>query len=66
MVTTYSMFGELRDVIEDELVGVSQLIQLLLSGVGHDCTDNLGDSVLELGVTTEFLSLLGVLISICH
>ena len=60
------MFGELRDVVENELVGVSQLIKLLLVRVGHHTTDDLGDGVVELGVTTEFLPLLSILMLICH
>ena len=60
------MLGELGNVIKDELVGVSKLVQLLLVGVGHDTTDDLGDGVIKLGVTTEFLPLLCVLMLICH
>ena len=60
------MLGELRDVVEDQLVGVSLLIELLLVGIGHDATDDLSDGVVELGVTTELLPLLGVLMLICH
>ena len=60
------MLGELGNVVKDELVGVSKLVQLLLIGVGHDTTDDLGDGVIELGVTTELLPLLGVLELICH
>ena len=60
------MLGELGNVVKDELVGVSKLVQLLLIGVGHDTTDNLGDGIIKLGVTTEFLSLLCVLVLICH
>ena len=60
------MFGELRDIVENELVGVSQLIELLLVGVGHNTTDDLGDCVVKLGVTTEFLPLLSILMLICH
>jgi hypothetical protein len=56
----------LRNVIENNLVGVSLLIEFFLVGVGHDTTDNLGDGVVELGVTTELLPLLGVLELICH
>lgn len=60
------MLGELGNVVKDELVGVSKLVQLLLIGVGHDTTDNLGDGIIKLGVTTEFLPLLCVLVLICH
>lgn len=60
------MLGELGNVVKDELVGVSKLVQLLLVGVGHDTTDDLGDGVIELGVTTEFLPLLCVLMLISH
>ena len=63
---TYSVLGELRDVVEDQLVGVSLLVELLLVGVGHDATDDLSDGVVELRVTTELLPLLGVLMLICH
>ena len=60
------MLRELRNVVKDELVGVTQLVQLFLVGVGHDTTDNLGNGVIELGMTTEFLPLLSVLMLICH
>ena len=60
------MLRELRNVVKDELVGVTQLVQLLLVGVGHDTTNDLGHGVVELGMTTEFLPLLSVLMLICH
>ena len=63
---TYSVLGELRDVVEDQLVGVALLVELLLVGVGHDATDDLSDGVVELRVTTELLPLLGILMLICH
>jgi hypothetical protein len=60
------VLGELRDIVEDDLVGVSLLIEIFLVGVGHDATDDLGHGVVELRVTTELLPLLGVLMLICH
>jgi len=65
-IGTYSVLRELRNVVKNELVGVTQLVQLLLIGVGHDTTDDLGDGVIKLGVTTEFLPLLSVLMLISH
>jgi len=62
----YSMFGVLGNVVENELVRVTGLIKVFLVGVWHYTADNLGDCVIELGVTTEFLPLLGVLVLICH
>jgi hypothetical protein len=63
---TYSVLGELGDVVEDELVGVSLLVEILLLVVGHDGADDLGHGVVELGVTPELLALLCVLVLICH
>ena len=60
------MLRELRDVVEDDLVGVSLLVEILLVGVWHDATHNLCDGVVELRVTTELLPLLRVLMLICH
>jgi hypothetical protein len=66
VVISYPVLGELRDVVEDELVGVAQLVELLLVRVGHHTADDLGHGVVELGVTTEFLPLFRVLVLICH
>ncbi len=60
------MLGELRDVVEDELVGVTGDVLVLLLGVGHHRADDLRHGVVELRVTTEFLPLLRVLVLICH
>ena len=60
------MLRELRNVIENDLIGVSLLIEFLLVGVGHNTTNYLGDGVVELRVTTEFLPLLCVLMLISH
>lgn len=60
------MLRELRNVIENDLIGVSLLIELLLVGVGHNTTNYLGDCVIELRMTTEVISFLWVLKRICH
>lgn len=60
------MFRELRNVVEDELVRVPQLIDFLLLWVGDDAAHDLGLSVFELCVTSELLSLLLVGKLVCH
>ena len=60
------MLGELRNVVKDESVRVSDNVVLALLSIWLHTGYNLSDGVLELGMTTEFLSLLCVLILICH
>ena len=60
------MLRELRNVVKNELVGVTLLVLLFLGRVGHDATDNLGNCIVELRVTTEFFAFLCVLMLICH
>lgn len=60
------MFRELGNVVENQLVGVSRLIDFFLVRVGHHATNDLGDGVLELRVTSELLPFLCVLVLVCH
>ena len=62
----YSMFRELGNVIEHDLVWVLELVVLLLGGVGLEGSDDLNLSILELGVLSEFLSFLLVGVLVCH
>lgn len=55
------MFRELRNIVKDQLVRVSQLVKLLLLGVWWDCAHYLGVSVFEIWVSSKLLSLLWVL-----
>ena len=52
------MFGELGDVIENELVGVAQDVLRSFVGVWEDLADDLDAllEVVELGVTAELVS----------
>ena len=63
---TYPVFRELRDVVQYQLVGVSQLVQVLLAGVRNHTAHDFGVGVFELGVTAEFLPFLAVLVLVCH
>ena len=60
------MFRHLRDVVEYELVGVANDVVLGVIRLGVDLTHDLDLGVLELSVSTELLSLFGVLELVCH
>lgn len=66
MSTTYPVFGVLRNIIENELVGISNNIILALLVVRLYTSHDFGHCVVELRVTTEFLAFLCVLVLICH
>lgn len=56
----------MRDVIENQLVGVPHAINVLLGVVRDDAAHNLGVSILELGVSSEVLSLSLISVFVCH
>ena len=57
----------MRNVVEDELVGVSKHEVLLLAGLGGNGTDHLDAiEVFELGGLAEVLSLFRILVFLCH
>lgn len=60
------MFRELRNIIKNELVRIAWLVEVLLVVVWLDATHDLGHCIVKLGVSTEFLPFLSVLVLVCH
>ena len=60
------MLGKLWNITEDNLVWVSLLVGSSLIGIRWDGSNDFSVSVFELGMSSEVLSFLGVLIGVSH